>query len=452
MSPLLPVISLVSRTILNSSIKQFRPTNHLRSLMNLTSLQRRHVSSETKDKLIDKIRLHEHVDYTEEYQSNEDNIYDREFVDMKVEDYESLYKADESGQMKATIETALKEYEFIKYNSNGRVPSIVDIVAMEKLLRESLTPTTRAKYFEYLFKKEMTKRAEAAKKIRLKEEREELQRIKTAELVRLHGTERRTGLLNEHNELIYGLWHNSLFCRIPETKLKHGNSTSKLIQAAQYNNKIVFDLDFDEYMTPWVCRNVVDQLQESVGLNRHQYQEPFDIWFCNFKENSESGQFALRKETKNLYENALVTFKKDCFTKYFDKSRLVYLSPNAKERLVSVGKNDDVYVIGVYNDKGHSLPLSYKKAKQLGIRTRCLPIDSYLAWHAGSKNLCINHVTGVLLEYLANGGDWREAFKKHIPTRKIKPTELVIEEEEQRLKNLRRKKLLRRFSIKEDLD
>lgn len=46
MTYLLPVISLVSRAILNSTIRQIRPTNHLRSFIDITTIQRRHMSNE----------------------------------------------------------------------------------------------------------------------------------------------------------------------------------------------------------------------------------------------------------------------------------------------------------------------------------------------------------------------------------------------------------------------
>lgn len=392
------------------------------------------MSHKNQDNTAEKVKSLEQVN-NRESESNDDDIFCREFVDMKVEDYEELYANDDSGTTKKIIETALKEYEFMKYNFNARVPVHIDVPAMDKLVRENLTPTTRAKYFEFLFKREMFKRSEASKKQRRAEERAARRQQED------NGGVTRTGLLSKEGELLYGLWHNSLFCRIPENRLRQGNSLSRLIQATKYGNKLVFDFGFESYMTPWIARNCADQLKEAIGLNRHQYEDPFDIWFCNYTENSECDRFFTSHGFKeSLVEGALVTIKNDCFTNHFDKSRLVYLSPNAKDKLSSIGRNDDIYIIGVYNDKGTMLPLSYKKAMKLGIRCKSLPLDSYVAWNIGSKSLCINHVTGILLEFLANGGSWEAAFKKHIPSRKIKTPELIMEEEGRKLENLRIRK------------
>lgn len=442
MTLLLPVTNLISRAILTSSIKRIRPTIQLENLVNLVISQRRLMSSKNHlDDIIENAKFHEPVDISE-YQSNEDDVFCREFVDMKVEDYEELYKNDESGRIKKTIETGLKEYEFMKYNCDARVPAYIDVSAMDKLVRENTTTATRAKYFEFLFKREMFKRTQALKKQRRADEREARRQQEDGDGLA------RTGLLSKQGELLYGLWHNSLFCRIPENKLRHGNGLSRLIQAAQYGNKLVYDFGFESYMTPWIARNSADQLREAVGLNRLHYEDPFDVWFCNYTENSECDQFFTASKSKeSLINNGLVTIKNDCFTNHFDKSRLVYLSPNAKEKLTSIGRNDDVYIIGVYNDKSAMLPLSYKKAMQLGIRCKCLPLDSYVAWNIGSKSLCINHVTGVLLEFLSNGGNWEAAFKKHIPSRKIKTPEMIKEEESRKLETLRKKRRNHQMSM-----
>lgn len=384
-------------------------------------------------------------------EEDESSIYDREFVDLKLENYESLYKDDPSGETEKIISTVLSEYEYAKYNSMGRVPSNIDLIDMKRFLDESPTPSAREKLFHFLYRREMVKRAAKNKREREREQSLLVRTEKNARMSNDYGG-KRTGLLTDEGKLIYGLWHNSLFCRIPDNKFKTGRSSSRLIDAALYGRKLIFDFDFENQMVPWISRNTMEQIQDAYGLNRYNYREPFDIWFCNFKADSNGGQFLTKNCMKNLHTGSLVTVKDDCFTKHFDKSRLVYLSPNARERLGNISKQtDDVYIIGAYNDKGSAKPLTYRKAEALGIRSRSLPIDSYVSLAQGTKSLCVNHVTGILLEVIANGGDWREALMKYIPQRKIKPMDVVMEEEARRNQRLRKKSMVK-FSIRHDLD
>jgi ribonuclease P protein 1 len=385
----------------------------------------------------------------EDSEANEEAIYDREFADIKVEDFVDLYNG--NNVVKEKIETILSEYEFKKYNSMGRVPSKMTPTDMKLLIDDGPTPMLRDKLFRYLFKREMDKRAQ---KLRLEREKKE---TKARRAVKMEEFQKRgagrTGLLSDTGHLVYGLWHNSLFCRIPETKMKKGSSASRLVTSAMFGRKLIFDFSFDEYMNKHTSRNAVDQVQEAYGMNRFFYQDPFDLWFCNFQQDSMSGQYCADKAIKNLHSGSMITVKEDCFTNHFDKSQLVYLSPNAREPLGKITKSDDIYIIGVYNDKGHQKPVTYRKALKLGIRSRCLPLDTHLAWQGASKSLCVNHVTGILLEVMANGGDWHAAFMKHIPQRKIKPMEVLAEEEERRLaKLLKTRKQTPQFNLRNDFD
>lgn len=361
---------------------------------------------------------------------------DREFVDMKVKDFSELFEHDNT--IKDKVETILNEYEYAKYNSMGRVPTKIEIRDMKLLLEEGHTSSAREKLIHFLFKREMNKRAS---KLKLQRERLEtrMKREVKLEQFKERGAAR-TGLLDDQGEILYGLWHNSLFCRIPDTRFKGGASASRLISAAMFGRKLVFDFGFDEYMCKHALRNSIEQVQEAYGLNRFCYRDPMDLWFCNFRKDSYTGEYCVKKAIKNLYSGSMITVKEDCFMNHFDTSRLVYLSPNAKEPLGKVYKNDDVYIIGVFNDKGNHQPVSYRKAVKLGIRTKCLPIDSHLVWQGSTKSLCINHVAGILLEYFSNGGDWAAAFARHVPKRKIKPMEVVMQEEEARLARLKSRK------------
>lgn len=380
---------------------------------------------------------------------HDDHVYDREFIDMKVEDFAELYQ--NNSDNKERVKTILTEYEYLKYNTIGRVPSVLSVSDMQRLIEEGKTEHTRNSILHFLFKREMDKRASYRKREQQRRDMQAKREAKALEFFKLSGN-RRTGLLSDDGKILYGLWHNSLFCRIPDNKIKSGLSSSRLINAALFGRKLIFDFDYEDYMSKWTYRNAIDQVQEAYGLNKYQYQDPFDIWFCNLKQNSFAREYCENNAIKNLHSGSLITVKENCFTNYFDKSRLVYLSPNAKEPLGKINKSDDIYIIGVFNDKGNQQPVSHRKALKLGIRTKSLPLDSHIAWQGPSKSLCVNHVTGILLEVMANGGDWQAAFMKHIPRRKIKPIEVVMEEEKRRLMNFKNKRKMGQFSLRNDLD
>lgn len=368
--------------------------------------------------------------------------YDRTFLDMKVDDFASLYESDKTGKTKQFIQTVLNEYESIKYNTLGRVPTRLTLQDMAKMINDGGTISSREQILNYLFKREMAARAEEHKRLRRRE---------LAALRRLQddaSDQPRTGLLSREGDLLYGLWHNSLFCRIPEATMKGGMGSSRIREAAMFGRKIIFDMSYGEHMHEWLYQNVLEQMAASFGLNLYHYREPFDIWLCNMTKGGYEERFLEKSKIKQLCQKAMVTIKEDCFTNHFDKSKLVYLSPSAKETLnFDIGRTNDIYIIGAYNDKGAALPLSLRKANKLGIRARKFPLDDYIAWGpSATKNLCINHVTGILLEVMSNGGDWKAAFEKHIPSRKIKKIETIVEEER------RRKQKRFSFDIRSDLE
>lgn len=388
---------------------------------------RRHVSSDSSEG---------RVDWGSNQLSDEMKsiIYDRDFVELKLEDFEELYRDDPSGLTKESIIEALKDYEYIKYNDNGRVPSLITVKDMKELIVSAKSQSSREGYLRYLFKREMAKLADRRQKeaSRLKNQMKYLERSPG---------ENRTGLLAKNGDLMYGLWHNSLLPRVILKRAKRNKTTSSLARAALGGRQLILDFSYDELMPRSKnIRSLGEQILNVYGMNRYQYYDDyFDLWFCNLKEDSPTRRIMLENGDKSLNLD-FVSITTDCFTNHFDKSKLVYLSPKARYELGEVASMDDIYIIGAYNDQ--ALPnknASINRATELGIRSARLPIDRYLAWQGPGKSLCVNHVFGIMLEMI-NGGDWRTAFHKNIPTRKIKPIETVIQEEEaKRLRSILRR-------------
>lgn len=375
--------------------------------------------------------------------SGSDNIFDddfienRQFKDMTIEDFRILY--DKNDDIKSTIEAALDEYEYTKYNSNGRVPSVITPDDMRFLLEETNSSETRQKIFYYFFKKEMDKLAYERRRKREKEETRKKIEQRIKETTETLGKHERTGLLSEEGNIIYGLWHNSLFLRLNEHSERIKYTSNNLIRSALNGRRLIFDFSYESYMKKALIKNICEQVRNAYGINRFAYDDPFDIWFCNFNT-PDTSSIMEKNFLQNLNNGSMITVKEGCPTEYFDRQRLIYLSPHAKMELNQVALSDDIYIIGAFNDKGCMKPMSLKKAESMGIRAMKFPLDRHLAWKSSSKNLCVNHVTGILLELMHNGNNWKEAFEKYIPTRKLKTTEQILEEEK-----YRRSKLLKSF-------
>lgn len=367
----------------------------------------------------------------------------RAFKELTVEMFESIHRG--NPEMKERIEEILIDYEYAKYNELGRVPTDIKIEDMYRLISECSSTDQRILLFKFFFKREQLKISLQAKKAKEKVETARRRQEKTEKFAERDAP--RTGLLDANGEIIYGLWHNSLFCRIPPNQFKNGLSSSRLRTAAQFGRKLIFDFSYESYMRPAQINNAAEQMLEAYGRNRFGTDEPFDMWFCNLEEDSQIYQFFIRKALRNLHTGSMITTKQDCFTNYFDKDQLVYLSPHARETLENdIHKSDDIYIIGAFNDKGNAQPVSLRKAQKLGIRTKSLPLDRFVTF-VGSKSLCMNHVTGILNDVLKNRGDWYTALKANIPDRKLKSSEQLRLEEKIRMEKMKKIGQMRLYDL-----
>ncbi|KIR43333.1 tRNA (guanine(9)-N1)-methyltransferase [Cryptococcus deuterogattii 99/473] len=101
------------------------------------------------------------------------------------------------------------------------------------------------------------------------------------------------------------------------------------------------------------------------------------------------------------------------------KHKLVYLSADAEDELLSLSE-DEIYIIGGIVDRNRHKSLCQGKAEQLGIRTARLPIGTFLEMLPTRKVLTVNQVFDILVKYI-HLGDWAAAFEAVIPIRKYAP-------------------------------
>lgn len=206
----------------------------------------------------------------------------------------------------------------------------------------------------------------------------------------------------------YGLHRNTILMRILDAAMSIYYE-SRQIPAILFGQKLVFDLDFDQYMTPRESNKAAVDLKAAYGWNRRN-RHPFDLYFCNANISNPTARlmndclFGVRKHP------VLTEFTEQSYLELFPREKLVYLSPDGDETL-NVFDHDVVYVIGVLVDKQTKDGITYAKAKSEGLRTVRFPQRFCLQWEAGlNRALHITDVIKVLLE-LKRTNNWTCALR-----------------------------------------
>lgn len=227
-----------------------------------------------------------------------------------------------------------------------------------------------------------------------------------------------------NNHIVYGLRNTSMFLRVYDATITHYDNL-RLIRAMQFDQKIVIDCSYDEFMSRPEASNTGKQLMLSFAENR-LHNEPFDLHFCNVNLNSIATK-ALHKYIPTMLDDDFpMNMHTESMTEKFDKERLVYLTPHCRNDLEEYS-HEDIYIIGAMVDKMNNEPLSLAKAKKQGLRIARLPLDRYLEWGSGSgKSLTINQMISIMLE-MKKHGDWRKALQV-VPRRKLADRNRQIKE------------------------
>lgn len=331
---------------------------------------------------------------------------------------EKLAKMLEDPEHKALYDKCKLEVEFMKVETQ-KVPQQLKAYDWLHLMR-TRTKTQRRLYVEYLWKLD-------------KKDENRLRKRELKETV--NESEIKSGDDNP-----YGLNKCSLFHRIREKTMADFDN-SRLISAMMHEPTIIFDLGYEEYMTPYEQMNCAKQLLLSFSLNR-SHPDPFNLYFCNAKTDSFILE-RLHKSIPNMFNPEFpLNITPKSYLDIFDKKQLVYLTPHTNKIMTKYDPNL-IYIIGAIVDKSNPKPLSFQKANQEGIRMMKFPLGEKLEWGTGSrKNLPLNQVLSILLD-LRHTNDWKAALK-HIPPRKLKEArdsaiERLIIKRERQLKSLREK-------------
>ncbi|XP_051870205.1 tRNA methyltransferase 10 homolog C-like [Pristis pectinata] len=184
-------------------------------------------------------------------------------------------------------------------------------------------------------------------------------------------------------------------------------------QSMLFGQPLVFDMSYESYMNRREMENTVSQLLECEGCNRRSL-DPFHLHFCNLS--SDGGYYKeLLKRYRDAWDNLLITATDESYIDIFPKDKLVYLTADSPF-VLNTFQHDKVYIIGSIVDKSIQTGLSHANAKRLKLATARLPLDEYLKWNSGAKNLTLNQMINILLT-VKDTGSWEEALK-FVPQRK----------------------------------
>lgn len=184
-------------------------------------------------------------------------------------------------------------------------------------------------------------------------------------------------------------------------------------QSMIFGQPLVFDMSYEKEMSFREVTNTVRQLVMSESCNRRSV-DPFHIHFCNFKDDSLYHREFV-KHYREAWGRLLITVTDQCYTEIFPKDKLIYLTADSP-KVMKTFDHDKIYIVGSLVDKSIKTGVSLARAKRLGLETAALPLEKYLLWNTGAKNLTLDQMMQILLT-LKDTADWKKALE-FVPKRK----------------------------------
>ncbi|XP_075623041.1 tRNA methyltransferase 10 homolog C [Balearica regulorum gibbericeps] len=259
-----------------------------------------------------------------------------------------------------------------------------------KTFLECPSKSAKKKYLRYLHLKELYKKNDKRKMDEKRERRLESQEqaSKTDE--------------NKRNSFVC-LWANCM----------DRAYSWRVAQSMIFGQPLIFDMSYEKDMSVREVANTVRQIVLSEGCNRRSV-DPFHIHFCNFKDDSLYHKEFI-KHYREAWGKLLITVTDQCYTDVFPKDKLIYLTADSP-KVMKTFDHDKIYIVGSMVDRSIKPGVSLARAKRLGLETAALPLEKYLLWNTGAKNLTLDQMMQILLT-LKDTGDWKAALE-FVPKRK----------------------------------
>ena len=188
--------------------------------------------------------------------------------------------------------------------------------------------------------------------------------------------------------------------------------------------RVAIDLSFDDLMREHDVKKLVKQVQRCYAVNRRA-EHPLQLYLTSFGGQSQE----TLDDTGGHYRSWDIHIRTEGLTEAFSKDDIIYLtseSPNVLRTL----DTSKVYVIGGLVDHNHHKGLCYRQAVERGLGHAQLPIGEYVKLNS-RKVLTVNHVFEILVQF-TESQDWKDAFFKVLPARKVEGETEGKEEENEK--------------------
>lgn len=271
-------------------------------------------------------------------------------------------------------------------------------------LAELATKSSKRKYLKYLAIKEGHKKANKQKREKKRAEKltemEEAGRADVPEDAEEEGD----GEPKLKNTYLLQFWTRSVDRMLGW----------RAAQAMQHGQPLVYDMSYDQHMTRRETENTTAQLMETEGWNRRSV-DPFHLHFCNLQPDSVYQRELLKRYGKEAWERLFITATSQRHVDMFPREDLVYLTADSPNVLRTFD-HSKVYIIGAMVDRSIQSGVSLANAKRLKLSTARLPLDEYLHWEIGAKNLTLDQMIRILMT-VKETGSWEKALE-FVPKRK----------------------------------
>lgn len=261
-----------------------------------------------------------------------------------------------------------------------------------KTFMDCPSKSAKKKYLKFLYFKELNKKNDKRK---LKEKRER----------RLEAQEQASKPEETKENPFMCLWDRNM------DKAYSWRAAQSMI----FGQPLVFDMSYEKDMSIREVTNTVKQIVLSESCNRRS-ADPFHVHFCNFKEDSLYHREFV-KQYREAWSKLLITVTDQCYTEIFPKDKLIYLTADSP-KVMKTFDHDKIYIVGSMVDRSIKTGVSLARAKRLGLETAALPLEKYLLWNTGAKNLTLDQMMRILLT-LKDTGDWKAALE-FVPKRKYR--------------------------------
>ncbi|KAL7643614.1 UNVERIFIED_CONTAM: hypothetical protein RMT77_005597 [Armadillidium vulgare] len=289
-----------------------------------------------------------------------------------------------------------KWIEMLKFEG-ARVPNNISDEQLFDIFSQT-SESLRLKHLNYLFLKEVAKTKDIIRTERLKELKREKNKERSS---------------RQKGHIKYGLWKNTMFAK---TNKQHTKSLQnhRLANAIIFNQPLVIDLDFYDYMNNREVNSLSEQL--SISLQRNRFNsEPFNLTLCNVDFECKKYQYFFKFMPNMSKPNFPINITSESYLDIFPKEKLVYLTPDSRNEMEEFD-HEAIYIIGGLVDLYNPSPVTLAKAKRENIKTMKLPVEKYHISKKSSQNGLALHVMVNIMLDLQKNGDWKKAFK-NIPRR-----------------------------------